>query len=159
MLRDELEAILENGTDEEKEILALTVNAIKRRRERRSTYISSFLGLQGEFIDEETYQFIVPITPFMLNSLGIVHGGISATLADCTMGSLINQSLPDNVGVVTSEMKLNYMRPGLGKYLVSRAKRVSMGNKLCVAECRIETDQGKLVAIAIGTFFIIRKKT
>lgn len=158
MLREELERIFEDGTDEEKEVLALTLAAIKRKRERGSAYISGFLGLEGEFVEEDTYQFIVPITPFMLNSLNIVHGGITATLADCTMGSLINKSLPDDLGVVTSEMKLNYISPGKGDKLISRAKLVHLGNQLCVAECRIETDQGRLVAIATGTFFIIRKR-
>lgn len=158
MLRQELEDILTNGTDEEKEVVALTLAALRRKRERGSAYISGFLGLEGTFIAEDTYQFIVPITPFMLNSMNMVHGGITATLADCTMGSLINKSLPTGTGVVTTEMKVNYIAPGKGKELISTAKLLSLGKHLCVAECKIENDEGRLIAVATGSFFIINQR-
>jgi uncharacterized protein (TIGR00369 family) len=152
----EIETILQSGTEEEKQILELATKAIYTKRERKSAYLSGFMGLRGEFIDENTYQFIVPITPFMMNNINIVHGGITASLADSTMGSLIKQKLPENFGAVTSEMKINYLTPGKGKHLVSTAKMVHMGQHLCVAECRITTDKGRLVAMVTGTFFIIK---
>lgn len=158
LLREDIESILQFGTTEEKQILELTLKAIKRKKDRGTAYMSGFLNLEGEFVDEQTYQFVLPITPFMMNNLNIVHGGITATLADSTMGSLISESLPDNLTVVTSEMKVNYIGPGKGNELISKATLVSLGNQLCVAECRIENDQGRLIAIATGTFFIIKKR-
>lgn len=158
MLRQELEQILTNGTDEEKEILALTLAALKRRKEKGSAYINEFLGLEGSFQAEDTYQLVVPITPFMMNSLNIVHGGITATLADCTMGTLIKKSLPSGNDVVTAELKVNYIAPGKGKKLISTAKLLSRGKHLCVAECKIENEAGRLIAAATGTFFIIHHR-
>jgi uncharacterized protein (TIGR00369 family) len=155
-LLSEIEAILQSGTEEEKQILELAAKAIYTKRERKSAYLSGFMGLQGEFIDNNTYQFIIPITPFMMNRVNIVHGGITASLADSTMGSLINQKLPENMGAVTSEMKINYLTPGKGKHLVSTAKIIHMGKQLCVAECRITTDKGRLVTMATGTFFVVK---
>lgn len=154
-LPNHLNKIVHEGTDEEKEVLKLAVQAIYQKRERQSAYLSGFMGLKGEFVDQETYQFKVPITAFMMNRVHMVHGGITATLADSTMGSLINQRLPDGQGCVTSEMKVNYISPGRGTTLISQAKIVHMGKQLCVAECRITNEKGKLIVMATGTFFVI----
>lgn len=155
-LTAELLQTWEQGTDEEKEILALAMQAIKQKRERKSAYLSGFMGLTGEFIDENVYQFRVPITSFMMNRAGIVHGGITATLADSTMGSLINKKLSEGYGAVTSEMKINYLKPGRGKELICQAKIVHQGQTLVVAQCEIRDDRGKLIILATGTFYVFR---
>ncbi|GGE19546.1 hypothetical protein GCM10011571_21830 [Marinithermofilum abyssi] len=151
---EEWQEILTNGTDEEKEILRLATAAIRQKRERQSAYPSGFLGLKGEFVEKGVYQFRIPITPYMLNRGGVVHGGILATLADSTMGSLINKSLPENAFAVTVEMKVNYVRPGTGTELISRASLIRLGHTLAVAECRIANEKGSEIAVAIGTFSI-----
>jgi uncharacterized protein (TIGR00369 family) len=156
-LNEELHHILHEGTEEEKEILALAVQAIKQKRQRHSAYISGFMGLKGRFVDENEYEFCVPVTPFMLNKAGMVHGGITATLADSTIGSLINQRLPQGYkGAVTVELKVNYLKPGFGKELISRAKLVHMGSTLATATCEITNEKGKLIAFTTGTFYMIR---
>lgn len=158
-LTTELLKLCEEGTEEEKEILALAVQAIKQKRERKSAYLSGFLGLSGQFVEEDIYEFRVPITPFMMNRAGMVHGGITASLADSTMGSLINQRLPEGyAGAVTTEMKVNYLAPGRGEYLISRAKLLHMGQTLATAACEIRNEQGKLIAYATGTFYILRAR-
>jgi uncharacterized protein (TIGR00369 family) len=157
-LDGELQQILQNGTDEEKQLLALAVQAIKQKRERNSAYISGFMGLKGRFVEDDVYEFRVPVTPFTLNRAGIVHGGITATLADSTIGSLINQRLPEGYkGAVTVELKVNYLKQGLGKELVSRARLVHMGSTLATATCEITNEKNKLIAFTTGTFYMIRK--
>lgn len=57
-------------------------------------------------------------------------------------------------GVVTVEMKLNYVRPALGQELVARAHVVSGGRSMAVARCDITVmDDGteRLCAVAQGT--------
>lgn len=154
-LNQELKEILEQGSDEEKEILRLTAQAIQRKRERGSAYPSGFLGLSGEFTEEGTYRFRIPITPYMMNRGGIVHGGITATLADSTMGSLINKSLPEGKVAVTVEMKVNYLEAGCGQELISEARLIRLGQTLAFADCKVENEQGKRVVHATGTFAII----
>ncbi|KPC74573.1 MULTISPECIES: PaaI family thioesterase [Laceyella] len=157
-LDGELQQILQNGTDEEKQLLALAVQAIKQKRERNSAYISGFMGLKGRFVEDDVYEFRVPVTPFTLNRAGIVHGGITATLADSTIGSLINQRLPEGYkGAVTVELKVNYLKQGLGKELISRARLVHMGSTLATATCEITNEKNKLIAFTTGTFYMIRK--
>lgn len=147
--------VMQNGSEEEREILHLAMKAIHQKRERGSAYPSGFLGLSGEFTGERTYRFQVPITVYMLNRGGVVHGGIIASLADSTMGSLINKSLSEGKVAVTAEMKVNYLEPGRGKELISEARLIRLGNTLAFADCRVENDRGKRIAHATGTFAVI----
>src|SRR5690606_19102288 len=91
-LYQEFHDMMQSSTEEEKEVLRLALQAIRQKRERGSAYPSGFLGLSGEFVEDGVYRFRVPITPYMMNRGGIVHGGVIGTLADSTMGSLINKS-------------------------------------------------------------------
>lgn len=154
-LLKELTSVAENGTEEERKILQLALQAIEQKRERGSHYMSGFLGLKGAFTEDGGYQFKVPITPFMRNRSGVVFGGITASIADSTMGSLINRSLPDGQAAVTLEMKVNYVAPGDGALLVSTAHLLHKGTKTCVAAVDIVNDQGKTILTGMGTFFIL----
>jgi len=154
-LWDELRRVAEAGTEEERTLLRLTLQAIRQKRERGSAYLSGFLGLSGEFVEEGVYQFRLPVTPFMLNRGGSVHGGIIASLADSTIGSLINKSLPEGRRAVTAEMKVNYLRPGKGGELVSRARLIHRGRRLAVGECEIFDGGGRRIALSTATFYIL----
>jgi uncharacterized protein (TIGR00369 family) len=145
--------VLQNGTDDEQQILFLARQAIECMRDQKTAYISGFLGLQGEYLQDRTYRFEVPITPFMYNRLKIVHGGITATIADYTMGALANHV--SGKPCVTSEMKVNYLSPGTGEKLVSTASLLRKGSHMCVCECKIYNDKAELVLAASGTFFYL----
>lgn len=147
------EEIIREGTEEEQQILALTQQAIEYMREKKSAYISGFLGLESEYLEDGTYRFHVPITPFMLNRLHFVHGGISATLADATMGSLASRVTGKKV--VTVDMNLQYLAPGKGKKLISTARLLRKGKQVVFCECSITNDRGDKVLSASGTFFIL----
>ncbi|MFC4076974.1 PaaI family thioesterase [Salinithrix halophila] len=153
-MKNDLLDVLETGTEEEKEVLRLALQAIRQKRERGSAYPSGFLGLSGAFIGEREYRFRIPITSYMLNRGGIVHGGITATLADSTMGSLINKSLPKSQFAVTVEMKTHFLQPGRGKELISTARLIRLGQTLAVADCQVENERGTLIALTTGTFSI-----
>lgn len=158
-IEQQLVQVWQEGTEEEREVLRLALQAISQKRERKSEYLSGFMGLKGRFISEDEYEFRIPITPFMMNRVGMVHGGITATLADSTIGSLINQSLPSGyVGAVTTELKMNYLKPGLGRELVSRAKLLHMGSTLAMATCVITNEKGSLISHATASFFMIKAK-
>lgn len=156
--KEQLEAIYENGSEEEMELLRLTVQAIEQKRSKNSAYLSGFLGLAGSYTEDGSYEFRIPITPFMLNRAGIVHGGITASIADSTIGSLVNQSLPEGRRAVTTDLQMKYLRPGVGNELVSRAKILSKGQTLVHAECAIFDERGKKVAFATATFYVLPAK-
>ena len=82
---------------------------------------------------------------------GFVHGGVVSYLADNALtyagGSVLGNS-------VTSEFKINYVRPAIGETLIARASVLSSGKKQAVCECKIFVDNDKgevMVAVAQGT--------
>jgi uncharacterized protein (TIGR00369 family) len=82
---------------------------------------------------------------------GFVHGGVVSYLADNALtyagGSVLGNS-------VTSEFKINYVRPAIGETLIARASVLSSGKKQAVCECKIfvVNDKGEvMVAVAQGT--------
>ncbi|MDF2678944.1 MAG: PaaI family thioesterase [Brevibacillus sp.] len=154
---EELKNICEEGSEEEQQILALALQSIRQRRERKSAFLSGFLGLQGEFVDERTYRFEIPLTVFMHNSGGAVHGGILATLIDSVMGSLINRSLPPEEYAVTTELKINYLRPGKGEKLRAEATFLHRGQTLVVMEGSVYDDRNKRIAHGTGTFIVLKR--
>lgn len=157
---DELKNIWSDGDEEERRILELAVQAIQQKRERNSSFISGFLGLKGEFIDDakQSYRFELPLTPFMHNSGRAVHGGILATLIDSAMGSLINRSLPPDQYAVTTELKLNYLRPGKGERVRAEASFLHRGQTLVVMEGTVYDDRNRRIAHGTGSFIVLSRK-
>jgi uncharacterized protein (TIGR00369 family) len=162
-MRKDQDALLEfiqdtltNGTEDEQQILYLARQAVEYVRERKEAYLSGFLGLQGEYLEDGTYRYEVPITPFMLNRLKIVHGGITATLADAVMGSVASRS--SGYKVVTTEINIHYLTPGTGDKLIATASVLRRGKTLCVCECKIHNEQGRLIMAGTGSFYLVEPR-
>src|SRR3546814_3570842 len=83
-----------------------------------------------------------------------VHGGVLGFLADNAMAGAASTMRPEGKDVLTSEYKLNLLRPAIGDRITARGEVVKAGRTQCVVEARIYArDKGeeKLVAIALGT--------
>lgn len=82
---------------------------------------------------------------------GFVHGGVVSYLADNALTYAGGSVLGDSV---TSEYKINYLRPALGQTLLARATVISAGKKQAVCQCQVvATNDGeeRVVAVAQGT--------
>ncbi len=97
-------------------------------------------------------ELCVPIGDKLKQQHGFVHGGVLSYLADNALtyagGSVLG------TGVVTSEFKINYLRPARGERLVARASVVHAGKSQAVCRCElfmIDEDAEKLCAVAQGT--------
>ena len=97
-------------------------------------------------------ELTIPITPQLKQQHGFVHGGVISYAADNALtfagGSVLGQA------VVTSEYKINYLRPAMGTALIARATVVYSSKTQAVCRCDIFViDEGKenLCAVAQGT--------
>tara|TARA_R110002073_G_scaffold319392_2_gene493972 strand:- start:873 stop:1277 length:405 start_codon:yes stop_codon:yes gene_type:complete len=82
---------------------------------------------------------------------GFVHGGVVSYLADNCLTYAGGSVLGD---CVTSEYKINYLRPAIGHTLIARATVLSSGKRQAVCECKVfalSEDGESLVAAAQGT--------
>jgi len=97
-------------------------------------------------------ELTVKITPQLKQQHGFVHGGVISYAADNALtfvgGSVLGP------GVVTSEYKINYLRPAIGSDLIARATVVSSSRTQAVCRCDLYVvgeDKEELCAVSQGT--------
>ena len=113
---------------------------------------SVFLGAELTDLSAGKAELRIPIRPEFGQQHGFAHGGIVSYAADNALtfagGSVLG------TGVVTSEFKINYLRPALGESLVARASVIHHGKRQAVCRCDIlvsDNDQETPCAAAQGT--------
>ncbi len=98
----------------------------------------------------------VPITEQIQQQHGFVHGGVVSYLADNALTFAGGMAL--GPGVVTSEYKINYVRPAVGDFLAARATAVHAGRTQAVCRCdvyAVSDGTEKLCAVAQGTIALM----
>jgi uncharacterized protein (TIGR00369 family) len=129
--------------------------------DRRTTHGASpfwdHIGLKEVHLEGGYSELELPITPCLLQRRGNVHGGVLATLADAALGSAIRSTLSSNQGVVTVELKINYLKPAKGQLLVGKGSVIKRGRTICVGNAEIFDEQGEKVAFGNGTFMILNQ--
>jgi acyl-CoA thioesterase len=111
------------------------------------------LSVAERHADGVTVHF--PLSPEFLNSHGVLHGGITATIADEAAWHAIENHFGKPTNCTTTELKVNYLRPILGEKAVARAYLVRAGKTLCVSRIDIMDDSNQLAAIAIVTYMLL----
>jgi uncharacterized protein (TIGR00369 family) len=119
--------------------------------------IAKLLGFEIPEAWEGGARFEMPGGEEHYNPLGVIHGGVTATLLDSAMGCAVQTTLPAGVGYTTLEIKVNYVRAATaGMRLVAEGEVVHRGRTVATAEGRlIDGDTGKLLAHATTTCLIL----
>lgn len=94
----------------------------------------------------------VPISDQLKQQHGFVHGGVLSYAADNALTFAGGHAL--GPAVVTSEFKINYVRPATGQKLIARANVVHAGTTQAICRCEIscvDGDTETLCAVAQGT--------
>lgn len=102
--------------------------------------------------------FTVEPAEYHYNPIGVVHGGVAATLLDSAMGCAVHSTLPAGAGYTTLEIKVNYVRPILAETgrVRCEANIIHVGGRTAVAEGRVLDEKGKLYAHGTTTCLIFR---
>ncbi|MBE0591945.1 MAG: PaaI family thioesterase [Gemmatimonadales bacterium] len=104
----------------------------------------------------EGVELRVPVSDRLKQQHGFVHGGVIAYAADNALTFAGGLALGPTV--VTSEFKINYVRPARGEDLIARAEVVHGGRTQAVCRCEIlsrNADAEVLCAVAQGTISVI----
>jgi uncharacterized protein (TIGR00369 family) len=112
-----------------------------------------FLGLQYERLNETSVKVTMPIQPLLINSVGVVHGGIISSLADVAICNTIEADEDQIQKVVTADLNVTFLRGAKGKFLVANAHVFKEGRTLSHADCSIFDDQENLIAKARAILF------
>ena len=94
--------------------------------------------------------------PHHLNGMGILNGGVHASLLDNTMGIAAMAARPDDK-VVTSILHIHYLAPVKLEQISVRAKVLHQTRSLITAEGRLIGEDGRLCAYAAASFRVFKE--
>ncbi len=117
--------------------------------------IATTLGIRLESVGEGTAVATMKVDSRFYNPMGTVHGGILTDLADLSVGVAAATLLKDDESFTTLELKINFLRPVFETILRAEAKVVHKGKTIAVVETILKNSEGKDVARAIATQFIL----
>ncbi|TMA24753.1 MAG: PaaI family thioesterase [Deltaproteobacteria bacterium] len=110
--------------------------------------IANLMGFDIEEVGEGRVVFAVEPQEYHYNPIGMVHGGLAATLLDSAMGCAVHSLLPEGRGYTTLEIKVNYVRAL--KHDTGRVRAIGkvihLGGKVATAEGSLIDSAGKLYA-------------
>ena len=93
------------------------------------------------------------------NSFGVAHGGLLMTMLDVAMAhaarSLRLDAKGEGPGLVTIEMKTNFMRPGLG-HLRAQGSVMHSTASLAFCEGKVLYEKGQICTHSTATFKFLR---
>ena len=97
----------------------------------------------------------------------ILHGGATATVLDSASGMVaiaaafarnkheaVEVQLKRIAKAATVDLRIDYLRPGRGKYFIAKAEILRRGNKITVVDSYLYNDQESLLARATGTYLV-----
>jgi uncharacterized protein (TIGR00369 family) len=138
--------------------IILKLHGIDTERRTCDPPFALLMGISMVEIEEGQVVFAVEPAEYHYNPIGVVHGGLAATLLDSAMGCAVQSLLPAGTGYTTLEMKVNLVRAltvETGE-VRAEAKVIHMGGRIATAEGKVADRSGKLYAHATTTCIILR---
>jgi uncharacterized protein (TIGR00369 family) len=122
---------------------------------------SLLLGAELTTFSRETVEIVVPVTEQLLQQHGFVHGGVISYAADNALTFAGGAAL--GAAVITSEYKINYVKPAVGVRLIARGAVIGAGRNQAVCRCEVfsvgANGEESLCAVAQGTIVKLQNST
>ena len=133
----------------------LLQNQIGKEKWQYEYPLMDWLKAQVIAVEEGKIEIQFTVEKYMLNPIGILHGGIMATMLDEVMGAACF-TLGRPVGYATINMNLDYLNPAkVGEKVIAKGTIVRAGKTVIHAEAILVNEDEKVLAKAtsnlIGT--------
>lgn len=109
-------------------------------------------GIQLTHVAPGEAEAELQITPSVLNGRDVVQGGAIMTLADFAFAGAANAM---GHSTVSTGLNINFIRPGSGKKLIAKAKKIHHGRSTCLYQVDVFNEEKKLVAAVSVSGFIV----
>jgi uncharacterized protein (TIGR00369 family) len=119
------------------------------RPEFERFFLARFFDLAISYGDE-TCRVDLPVSDYLYNPQGSLHGGAIAFALDVSMGHLCNRFLSTGI---TLEMKTQFLRPVNGD-CHCEASFLKKGRRMAFVESRL-FEQDRLAAVASSTWLLL----
>ena len=119
------------------------------------------LGFQLTEIEPGKVTGVMPMTEMHEQQNGFLHGGVISTLCDMGCGFAAYSLVEEGVQVFTTELKVSYLRPGIGDKAIVKGWVLKPGSMFhfCESELYMEQDgEFTLIAKATSTMAVVNRK-
>ena len=125
-------------------------------KERYSKSFEKYLGVEFEKYEDGYCEISLEVKDHHLNIGGTAHGGIINALCDIALSGAVTCNYIDKAEtVVTMQMNVNFLRPGLnGDKLIAYGEVVKRGRTIYYVEGGVKNQDGKLLARATGDWYV-----
>ena len=96
------------------------------------------------------------VRPTLINAIGGLHGGVTFSLVDQSMGAAMESILTPEEASSTLEIKINDLEPILEGRIDCETRVIRRGGRIAVLEADVR-NQDRLAAKALGAYAIIRR--
>jgi uncharacterized protein (TIGR00369 family) len=108
-----------------------------------------------ENLQDGRSEIALEVGPDHVNLMGVLHGGVIASLADAATGLAMLSALDEGWSHLTTSIQLTFLASGrLGDRVVARGRVVKRGRRFGYAEADVERPDGTLLARATASFLI-----
>ncbi len=109
-------------------------------------FFMKHMGFQLDVIELGKVTGSLQIEEKHLQQNYFVHGGVMATASDIVMGFAAYSLVPKHFGVVTTDLNVSFLNPGIGDKLIAEGTVTKLGGQLVFCEANIYVEkEGKRV--------------
>ena len=116
------------------------------------------LGAELAGVSEGRVEITAPVLPSSLQQQGAGHAALTFAIGDSAAGYAALTMMPDDVEVMTVEMKINLMSPAIGDRLIAEGRVIKPGRRITVVAAEVWAETGgrrKQVALLQGTMIAV----
>ena len=118
----------------------------------KDRYATVLSGIVIDEIGENYAKCSMKVTEDHRNANGIIMGGAIYTLADFAFAGASNAM---GHTTVSTGLNINFIRPGSGKKLIAKARKIHHGRATCLYQVDVFNEEKKLVAAVSVSGFIV----
>lgn len=118
--------------------------------------IAELIGFEVEQIDCAHAVITLEAGSQHANPMGTLHGGVLCDIADAAMGIAFASTLEQDESFTTVNLAIQFLRPVWNERLRAEACVINRGKTVGYIECEITRGDGKSIAKASSTCFVLR---
>jgi uncharacterized protein (TIGR00369 family) len=142
------------------------MDAKLRRLFETAVPFNKVLGLKVESLDPQAPKLRFDMKPELIGNprRQILHGGVISAVLDVAAGFAIHLAVAklkdedpergDFPNIGTIDLRVDYLRPGRGKFFIATARVVRLGNRVAVAHMEMANDDGELIATGGAAYMV-----
>jgi uncharacterized protein (TIGR00369 family) len=130
---------------------------------------NKLIGMKIETLDLDKIGIRFEMNPELVGNFtrGNLHGGVISSVLDVTGGMVAWTGIMkkmegrpfDEISerfnkIGTIDIRVDYLRPGLGEYFIATGSTLRTGNKVSVTRMELHNDKGILIAVGTGTYVV-----